>query len=210
VIAYASATRTRRNLCALNSAGWRMLISAAAPQNYLPGWRYALDNGAWSAFQNGTAFDELAFKSAVGAMGAGADWVIAPDVVCGGLESLAYSLEWLDWTCARSRRVLIAVQDGMTPADLAPFVGRDVGIAIGGSTEWKEEQLARGGWGDLTRPRGAWLHCLRVNTARRIAMCASAGVDSFDGSSATRWADNINRLDTARCQPSLLREVAHA
>ena len=95
------------------------------------------------------------------------------------------------------QRVLIAVQDGMRPADVAPYLSHRVGVAVGGSTEWKEAQLDRRVW------RASWLHVLRVNTARRIRLCHWAGADSFDGSSASRFAVTLPALDSARRQPSL-------
>lgn len=136
---YASRTGTRRNLRALATAGWRLLISAAGVWR-TEGMAYALDNGAWSAFQQGQPFDESAFVGLVDALGAGADWLVVPDVVCGGMESLEYSLSWL----SRLRGVaplLLAVQDGMTAADIEPHVAADVGVFVGGSTEWKEATL---------------------------------------------------------------------
>ena len=46
---YASMTGTRRNLAALDAAGWRVLLSPAGLLNPR-GRAYSLDNGAWSAF----------------------------------------------------------------------------------------------------------------------------------------------------------------
>ena len=198
--AYASRTGTRRNLAALRGAGWRQLVSARGVLRH-EGFPYALDNGAWTAFQKGEPFDIPAFERAVEWGGSGADWLILPDIVGGGLESLRVSMEWaprLQSVCP----LLLAVQDGMIPADVLPMVGPDLGIAVGGSTEWKEGTLAA--WGALAREAGAYLHVLRVNTCRRIALCRDAGVDSFDGSSVTRFACNLPRLDNARRQLSLI------
>ena len=54
MIGYASRTGTKRNLAALRDAGWRLLVSAAGRCEPLRGhaasFAYALDNGAWSAF----------------------------------------------------------------------------------------------------------------------------------------------------------------
>ena len=194
MISYASSTRTRANLHELLVHRWRLLYSAPHMGLYRPGWAYALDNGAWSAFTTSSPWDESAFRSAVEQYGAGADWVIAPDIVAGGLESLRLSEQWLPWLLPRCRRVLIAVQDGMTPADVRGLVGFEVGIAIGGSTDWKVEQLARQVWHGLP----CWRHALRVNTNRRIWMCA--GLDSFDGSSPTRFSANTERLTAAAQQ----------
>jgi len=204
VNAYASRTGTRRNLDALESAGWRLLATAGTLDRYKhpsPTWAdhapapYALDNGAWSAFTNGKPFDVPSFEKALSLLGGGADWIVCPDIVAGGLESLAFSLSWL----ARVRvhgPALIAVQNGMKPEDLQPHIGAGVGLAVGGSTEWKLASLPI--WGDLARRAGCYLHVLRVNSARRIRYCQECGAHSFDGTSATRFAVNVPRLNAAR------------
>ena len=64
MIAYASRTGTGRNLLALRSASWRLLVSAKRTLR-TEGMRYALDNGAWSAHQAGEPFDSRAFEQAV-------------------------------------------------------------------------------------------------------------------------------------------------
>lgn len=164
------------------------------------GFPYALDNGAWTAFQKGEPFDVSAFEAAVEWADGRADWLIVPDIVAGGLDSLRYSMEWIPRLQGQAP-LLLAVQDGMQPADVAAMVGPDLGIAVGGSTEWKERTLPA--WGRLAREKGAYLHVLRVNSARRIAICRDAGADSFDGSSVSRFACTLPLLDGARRQLSL-------
>lgn len=201
--AYASRTGTRRNLAALKRAGWRLLVSARGRLSH-EGFQYALDNGAWTAHQRGEPFDIPAFERAVEWGAAGADWLILPDAVGAGLESLRMSLSWaprLTGLCP----LLLAVQDGMTVADVSPFVGRDIGIAVGGSTEWKERTAIE--WGRLAAATGAYLHVLRVNTVRRIRICKAAGADSFDGSSVSRFVCTLPPLDAARRQQWLWRRI---
>ena len=96
LIAYASRTGTRRNLAALRDAGWRLLVSAAGCLRN-EGFPYALDNGAWSSYQQGRPFDEPAFVRALRKLGAGADWTTLPDIVAGGHASLDLSLRWGLW-----------------------------------------------------------------------------------------------------------------
>jgi hypothetical protein len=199
VIAYASRTGTRRNLDALRAAGWRLLVSARGVLRD-EGFPYGLDNGAWTAFQRGEPFDVAAFERALEWGADNADWVILPDIVAGGIESLRFSLGW----AARLQGVaplLLAVQDGMSVDDVRNVVGPDIGIAVGGSTEWKE--LTCRAWGALAAEQNAYMHVLRVNTARRIHICAAAGANSFDGSSVSRFAKTLPRLDAARRQQSI-------
>lgn len=79
-----------------------------------------------------------------------------------------------------------------------PLVGPDLGIFIGGSTEWKLATART--WGLLAIERAAWCHMGRVNSTRRIGVCLGAGIHSFDGSSASRFAVNVPKLDGARRQ----------
>jgi hypothetical protein len=134
-------------------------------------------------------------------MGKEADWTVIPDIVAGGHASLDLSLRWLRRVLDSTQRGMIAVQDGLTVSDVAPFVGPGVGIFVGGSTSWKLETLAA--WATLGRDSGSWVHVGRVNTAKRISACAIAGATSFDGTSVSRFAKTIRPLDAARRQLSL-------
>lgn len=201
---YASRTGTRRNLAALREAGWRLLVSARGCLRS-EGFRFALDNGAWTAFQKGEPFDVGAFEKALDLMGSEADWVASPDIVGGGMRSLEMSAEWLP-RLADARLVLIPVQDGLAADDVRPLLGNRVGIFLGGSTEWKLATMRD--WGALAREVGCYYHVARVNTRRRIEMCSEAGATSFDGSSASRFADSLPRLERARRQPSLFEGMS--
>jgi hypothetical protein len=199
VIAYASWTGTKRNLRALDAAGWRLLMSAKGHHLAAePGFKYALDNGAWTAYQQGHPFDVAAFERALRQLGGGADWSVLPDIVAGGAESLEMSLKWMRRVLDESPRCLIAVQDGMQPEDVRPFLGARVGIFVGGSTAWKLATMA--GWCALADLVGCWCHVARVNSVKRISACSVAGATSFDGTSATRYSKTLPLLDKARRQ----------
>lgn len=199
---YASWTGTKRNLRAMRNHGWRLLMS---PDTWdrngrrTPTWAdgtpapYAIDNGAWGAFNQRTKWDPGRFQATYDALGESADWTVVPDIVEGGLASLAISESWLPRLAGR---LLLPVQDGMVAQDVRPLIGGRVGLFIGGSTEWKLHTLSM--WGRVAVDANCWLHVGRVNSMRRIAMCATAGAHSFDGTSITRYAVNIGKLDTAR------------
>jgi len=138
-------------------------------------------------------------------MGPGADWSVLPDIVAGGLASLELSLSWMRRVLDETPRALLAVQDGMVAGDVRPFLGPRVGLFVGGSTSWKLQTLHT--WGALGHELGCWVHVGRVNTCRRIHLCASAGATSFDGTSASRYAKTIRPLDAARRQLNLFRKA---
>lgn len=211
MIGYISRTGTRRALDAFRSAGLRLMVSARGALR-AEGFRYALDNGAWTASQEHRAGkrptadpDLRAFVRAVDAMGAGADFIVVPDVVEGGARSLAMSRAWL--RKLRRRRdlrgvvLLLAVQDGFEEADVERFLSPRVGIFVGGSTDWKLATLGR--WAQLANRRGAHCHCGRVNTGRRVKACDVAGVHSFDGSGPALFLDCLPPILEALEQPDL-------
>ncbi len=198
MIPYATTTGTKRNIAAMRAAGWRVILT---PDIYADhGLPYALDNGAYGCWLRGEPFNEIGFRRLLAAKGAGADWIVVPDIVAAGAESLDFSLEWLP-AIAEHGKPLIAVQDGMTVSDLASHISGDVGLFVGGTTEWKLASMPE--WGELAAFCGAYLHIGRVNTRRRIRYCASIGADSFDGTSVTRYAVTLPELDAERRQAHL-------
>lgn len=211
---YASRTGTRRNLDALGNAGWGLLISRAGAWR-TEGWidretgdrrqfRIVGDNGAWSDHQNGTEFDGETFERFlewIVSQPIVPEWIVLPDIVAGGLASLELSLRWSNRCLSVCPLVLIAVQDGMTAADISPFVGPSVGVFLGGSTEWKISTMAA--WGTFCRPLGIYYHVARVNSVKRMAMAVAAGADSIDGTSCTRFAVTTMKLTYASRQTDL-------
>lgn len=196
---YASRTGTKSTLAALRAAGWRLLVSASGAHRN-EGMPYAIDNGAYTAFQAKRQFDHHAFRSLLDSHGKGADWIVLPDSVGDRAATLEMSSSYLS-EFGSAYRWMLAVQDGMTIEDAAPFLPDIVGIAIGGSTEWKEQSAMM--WGSFTRKHGLLLHMLRVNTARRLAIAASAGCDSFDGTSVCAFPNTLPFLDFHRRQSAL-------
>jgi hypothetical protein len=164
------------------------------------GFAYALDNGAWTAYNSKTAWDESAFVDALARFGKEADFVVSPDIVGGGLDSLRLSISWLH-RCMGSRtpRVLIPVQDGMQPRDIVGDLCRQIGIFVGGTDKWKEKSTPV--WAELADERRSFIHVGRVNSQRRLRICQMAGVDSFDGSGPSRFAKHLAVMERGLAQP---------
>ncbi len=168
------------------------------------GFPYALDNGAWTAYQEGEGFDAVAFCKALtwARSQPVPDFIVVPDIVGAGRESLAFSLGWIErldeWPL-----LLLAVQDGMGADHLRPYLSKRVGIFLGGTTDWKLETMRL--WGRLAREVACYFHVGRVNSVRRIRYCQDAGAHSFDGSAASRYAVELSKLDHGRRQVPLWR-----
>lgn len=160
-MAYASRTGTRRNLDALRGRGWGLLVSRAGVWRTEGFDNIVGDNGAWSDFQAGREFDEDAFDRFLDWIAPyNPRWIVLPDIVAGGLRSLELSVRWSNRCLSVSPMVLVAVQDGMTAADVAPMVGPKVGVFLGGSTQWKISTMAQ--WGAFCRHAGVHYHVARV------------------------------------------------
>lgn len=203
MIAYASRTGTKKTLKLMRDNGWGILICATG-EHRCEGFKlHAIDNGAYTAWQAGRAFDECKFLSVLEKYHETAQWFVLPDIVCGGLSSLDFSMRWLGRVSAMGFKCLplLAVQDGMTVSDISPIVGRDLGIFVGGSTGFKEGTL--GMWGRLSAGKGCYLHVGRVNTKRRIRLCHLAGADSFDGTSVIKFPCSMGLIQGARMQSTL-------
>jgi hypothetical protein len=193
IVAYSARTGTIRNLDALRAAGWRLLVSATGEWR-TEGFPYAIDNGAWTAYQAGRQLDVELFLELLDLLGDGADWAALPDIVGGGLVSLQLSLMWMPASLAQCRRVLIPVQEGIEPHHIIPFLHERVGIFVGGMSDaWKLGTMPQ--WARLAREHGTWCHVGRVNSQKRIRACAAAGVHSFDGSGTAKFVKMIHRLD---------------
>jgi hypothetical protein len=202
---YASRTGTRKNLDALRAAKWGLLISATGVQRDEGFSRICLDNGAWTSYQQGTPWRADLFRKLIDKYGERADFIIAPDIVAGGLKSLQFSLSWIKRLQAINPRVLIPVQDGMDPHHLSEYLDSEIGIFVGGTTEFKYSKL--GAWGELAKQKKAWMHVGRVNSIRAMKRCAGAHAHSFDGSGPSRFYKHLavmqGGLTKINAQPDL-------
>lgn len=201
MIGYASNTGTRRNLAGLRHAGWRILVAPSKPIPPL-GFKYACDNGAWSCHVQKSEFDHSRFKRLIERFGAGADFVVVPDIVAGGKRSLEFSRSWMPYLrCLRL--LLLPLQDGMTSDEVGTFLRGypNAGLFLGGSTEWKLREMFA--WGLVAHALGRYYHIGRVNSARRVQLAEEAGADSFDGSGPSRFSAELPILEASRRQPRL-------
>lgn len=204
MMCYASRTGTQQNLDRLRRHGWGLLVSRAGAWRTENFEHWIADNGAWSDYQRGQPFDEAAYEEFISWIAAQTplpDWLCLPDVVAGGAASLELSCRYLNRCLAISPLVLVAVQDGMEPDDLAPIVGPSCGIFLGGSTEYKLARMFD--WGRFCHERHLHYHVARVNTIRRMSLAIAAGADSIDGSSASRFACTTPMLTYASRQRDL-------
>jgi hypothetical protein len=206
---WAAAATTRKNREFLLAHGWGMLLCAPYVHQHrsaIGDWPMALDNGAWVSHAAGRPrLDVPVLLDALDTMRGRLAWHVLPDIVGGGMESWALTMEWLPRLAdPEYGRPMAAVQDGM-PWSVLDDLPPGVGLFVGGSTDWKVATLAR--WTELGHAQERPVHVGRVNSRRRMALCRSVGVDSIDGSGPTKWLKHAERVrrwaDELRPQMSL-------
>ena len=178
MIAYVGDTRSRKLLarCVAEGVG-QIIIRGKLSGRRLKRW--AFDNGAFVDWRKDRPFDGKQFSADLAKLESlpAPDFCVLPDIVAGGLDSLALSLEWLkshprpDW--------YLAVQDGMKPEHVTCWA-QIAGIFIGGSLPWKLETGQV--WVAEAHAHGKRCHIGRVGTARRVAWARDIGADSIDSS----------------------------
>lgn len=155
-----------------------------------PWFPYALDNGAFSCWTPATnAFDqqkwdtneqswrELIFWASCAPIRP--RWAIVPDVPGNGAATLDRWAVYAPEVMAAGIPLALAVQDGMTVAQVRALTPAPAVICVGGSTEWK--------WATVAEWCGAFprVHLLRCNSPEKLAYLESLGCESTDG---TGWS----------------------
>lgn len=144
------------------------------PIQWIP---YALDNGGYTSFARGQAFDSTAYRKLLERARFAPYrplWALVPDVVGDRDGTLRAWDEWMPEVRSYGWPLAFAVQDGMTPGDVP--AGASI-VFVGGSTEWKRSTFRD--WAARGR-----CHVGRINTMEWLHKCADAGVESVDG---TGW-----------------------
>ncbi len=197
--AFASRTGTKRNLAALREAGWGLFVAAAGVHRH-EGFRFWAENSAYTWWQRGLPFQVEPWQRLLDSHGRDplCEGIVAPDIVCGGAESLRLTLSWLPRLLEYGPRVYLPVQPEIAPRDVAPLLSDRVGLFVGGDDLWKETTCAL--WARLAHNHGARCHVGRVNSRRRLLICKAAGADSFDGSGPSRFAVVTAEMERFRAE----------
>lgn len=175
-------TRAAELVATLRRAGIGECVTRGELPPRRPFWFY--DNGAFGDWQAGRDFNVCQFMRDLRRI---AHWpmpapsfLVLPDQVAGGRASLRTSLDWLAVSEQAGAPLYLAVQDGMTPADLVTLDRRIAGIFVGGSTRWKVETAPA--WVRWAHGRGLPAHIGRVSTPERLHWARELGADSVDSS----------------------------
>jgi hypothetical protein len=181
---YVGQTRSRSLVARLAALG---LGEMTQPDEYPPRRTpWVLDNAAFRSWKAGKPLDEEAFRVAMDAAKLNPPaFVVVPDKVAAGIESLRYSLSWVD-ECRELGPAYLVVQDGMHRRQVAAVLHRFDGIFVGGTLPWKLRTAAE--WVRLAHDRYLPCHIGRVGTPKRVKWAKRIGADSID-SSLPLWSE---------------------
>jgi hypothetical protein len=158
------------------------LFSPGAQRGPWPWFPYALDNGAFAAWDQSEnvwreeLWDVEAWRKMIRWAQAQAQqprWAIVPGWIGSGERTIE---RWYQFEREVPFAKALAVQDGMSVAQ-ARDINPDV-ICVGGTTEWKWATVEK--WAK-SFPR---VHVLRVNSPQKLAYLDQLGVEYCDG---TGW-----------------------
>ena len=160
---------------------------------------FGVDNGCFKKF------DEAAFLALLAREKPRRDlcrFVCCPDVVASAIRTLEiferYRSKLAGWPVA------IVAQDGQEGLPI-PWDAIDA-IFIGGSTKWKDGDLAA----HIVRTGkilGKWVHVGRINSPGRFEKFEALGADSMDGSGLARFSWMRQRIYDAQHAPTLFNDV---
>jgi hypothetical protein len=164
--------------------------------------QYFLDNGAFAAWKHKRLWDEGPFLKLVEKY-PDYEFVVAPDIVCGGRQSLVRSLEYVGKIPGA---LYLAVQDGMQGNTVSEYIDYFDGLFIGGSIPWKFSTARM--WADIAHLYGKKCHAGRVGTWEGFVHMHFSGVDSVDTTTASRHQNDSHirkYLDHLKKQTRLFR-----
>lgn len=166
-------------------------------------WFY--DNGAFKDWRNGQEFNTVRFMRDMSKIttdiekgwNTAPDFIVVPDLVAAGVESLDESNGWLEWLKDRNVPLYLAVQDGMTTEDVAPLIEFQNygGIFVGGTVKWKRETAAV--WCELAAWMSVPAHIGRCGTDKKVLWAHSIGASSIDSSFPLWCSDHMNKFIAA-------------
>lgn len=167
------------------------LYSPGAQRGPWPWFRYALDNGAFAAWEpepnlwHEDQWSEHAWRCLLvwaSLNEAPPLWAIVPDVPGNGAATLDRWKTFAPIVLSFGFPLAIAVQDGIHPLHVERLSPAPDVICVGGSTEWKWSAVET--WAKSFKR----VHLLRCNAPDKLPWLESIGVESCDG---TGW----NRRD---------------
>ena len=110
------------------------------------------------------------------------DFIVCPDIVAGGEESLGFSVKWATGRLLGTPRLALVVQDGMTEQMVDAYVlSLFTHIFIGGTVEWKWKTADS--WVKFAHKNNKKCHIGQVGRLQYLKFAEHIQTDSVDSTS---------------------------
>ncbi len=148
-----------------------------------------IDNGAFSCHLKGYPFQEDVFLNTIKKaykLGIKLDFIVCPDLLMRGVESLEYSMEWATGRLSTAPNLALVVQDGMRPKHLDEWgiYNKFCMIFVGGSVDWKWKTAEM--WREYATEIDMQLHIGQCGKLEHLKKAYTLGADSVDSTSFCR------------------------
>ena len=170
---------------------------------------YFLDNGAFGYWIKGKKFNSIPFLNLVEKSLKAqkkADFLVLPDLIGKGKESLEFSSMWAEKLRGVGIPFALALQDGMEEVEVEEFVrAYNVKVLfVGGTTPWKWRTAEK--WVNLAERLGIKCHIGRVPSAKRVYQARRAGAHSIDTTQALWKEGKFMNYIEAVMKPSFYQQ----
>ena len=146
----------------------------------------ALDNGAFTCYRKGYPFQEDVFIDTLKKcykLNIKLDFIVCPDIIAGGKESLLFSIEWAK-RLRTTPNLALVLQDGMEEIDLDRHRLRYFSyLFIGGTVDWKWQTAEQ--WVNFARRNNKKIHIGQSGKLEFLRRAEGLRVDSVDSTSFT-------------------------
>ncbi len=177
---YVGSTRSREFISALHERDIGRVNTPGSRFKPYPEEKWLADNGAYSLWLKGSPFREapfLRYLEVLAGFSPQPQFAVLPDIVADGLRSLEYSIHWASRGDLPSWPWYLALQDGMSVADVESCIDIIDGLFIGGTLRFKSEVYT---WVELGRRHNKPIHFGRAGVHHRLHEAHRAGCDSAD------------------------------
>ena len=148
----------------------------------------ALDNGAFVCYSKGYGFQSDVFLETLRKcykLGISLDFIVCPDIICGGLDSLSFSIKWANGKLFGYPRLALVLQDGMGIKDIRHYhLTKFTHLFVGGSVEWKWKTAKD--WIQFAHDNNKECHIGQCGKLEYLEQALRLGADSVDSTSITR------------------------
>jgi len=202
---YIGNTGSRKIIEKMKIERWGRVHLANAWRNPEIGIDWILDNGAYSCWINSKPFEGDKFLDSfdkIEMSGLYPDFIVVPDIVAGGYDSLDFSLSWLN-QIPGGYKCYLAVQNGMEPNIIQEYCSLFEGLFVGGTLDWKMKTAHQ--WANLAHDNNLKCHVGKVGTFKRLVWAKHIGADSIDSSTfvQAKPGTGLRRIKAALSQTAL-------